>query len=99
MRFKLALGLGLAIGYLMGARAGRQSYDRIVKVMKDFWAQDGGKLMDSATRVQEQASGAIGALFDRKVALDAEGVEKTVEPYVAAAHPADGGVLPHGKPL
>jgi hypothetical protein len=104
MRFKMGLAAGLGFGYLLGARAGRYRYDQIMKWSKQMWSSpELATFRDSAGRiagqVQEQAAGAFGGLRDRKITLDDQRVEDRIEPYVAAAHSADGGVLPHNEPL
>ena len=46
---KLVLVTGVAAGYVLGARAGREQYDKIVEQAKSFW---------SNPKVQEQVSSA-----------------------------------------
>ncbi len=50
---KLMLGAGVAIGYVLGARSGRQSYERLKARSKDLW---------SNPTVQEQVSHAQEAV-------------------------------------
>lgn len=38
MRGKLALLAGLGIGYVLGARAGRERYEEIKRAVKGFWS-------------------------------------------------------------
>lgn len=38
MKGKLILGTGVAIGYVLGSRSGRQSYERLKARSKDLWA-------------------------------------------------------------
>ena len=37
MRNKILLLVGIGIGYVLGARAGRESYDRIASAVGKFW--------------------------------------------------------------
>ncbi len=105
MRFKLGMAAGMGIGYLLGARAGRYRYDQMMKWAKDMWSsKEAENFRESAGKftgqMQEKATGAIGAIRERKmITLDDDRVEERVEPYVAAARSADGGVLPHSQPL
>jgi hypothetical protein len=56
MRGKILLLAGVGIGYVLGARAGRESYDRIVRVADKFW---------NSPRVQKQVSTAEDFVKDR----------------------------------
>lgn len=38
MKGKLILGTGVAIGYVLGSRSGRQSYERLKARSRDLWA-------------------------------------------------------------
>jgi hypothetical protein len=53
MKGKLILGTGVAIGYVLGSRSGRQSYERLKARSKDLW---------SNPTVQEQVSHAQEAV-------------------------------------
>ena len=37
MRGKLMLGAGLAVGFVLGSRAGRERYEQIAKAAGNFW--------------------------------------------------------------
>lgn len=37
MRGKILLVVGLGVGYVLGARAGRERYDEIVRSARSFW--------------------------------------------------------------
>lgn len=56
MRGKILLLAGIGIGYVLGARAGRESYDRIVRAADKFW---------SSPRVQKQVSSAEDFVKDK----------------------------------
>ena len=56
MRGKILLLAGVGIGYVLGARAGRESYDRIVRAADKFW---------SSPRVQKQVNSAEDFVKDK----------------------------------
>ncbi|GGL04046.1 hypothetical protein GCM10007382_24880 [Salinibacterium xinjiangense] len=56
MKGKILLLTGIGIGYVLGARAGRESYDRIAKAADKFW---------SSPRVQKQVDTAEDFVKDR----------------------------------
>lgn len=41
MRFRIGLLLGFAIGYVLGAKAGRERYDQIVNTCRGFTEAEG----------------------------------------------------------
>jgi hypothetical protein len=56
MKGKILLLTGVGIGYVLGARAGRQSYDKIVKAADKFW---------NSPRVQKQVDSAEDFVKDK----------------------------------
>lgn len=50
---KLVFVAGLAIGYVLGARAGRKTYDRIEAAAKNLW--DSKPVQDGVDKVQDGA--------------------------------------------
>jgi len=52
----IVFGAGLAVGYVLGSRAGRASYDQLKTRARQFW--------ESPT-VQEKVSGAASAIKDK----------------------------------
>ena len=56
MKGKILLVVGMAIGYVLGARAGRESYDRIAEAAHRFW---------SSPRVQKQVNSAEDFVKDK----------------------------------
>ena len=56
MKNKVLLVVGMGIGYVLGARAGRESYDRIAARAEKFW---------NSPRVQKQVNTAEDFVKDR----------------------------------
>ena len=56
MKGKILLLVGVGIGYVLGARAGRESYDKIMKRADKFW---------NSPRVQSQVSSAEDFVKDK----------------------------------
>jgi hypothetical protein len=70
MRRLFLLAVGGAVGYLLGARAGRQRYDQIIDLTSKAWQQTG---LDQRTRdIADQASQTARQAGDW-VASNAEG--------------------------
>ena len=67
MRYRLAFMSGFGIGYVLGARAGRERYEQIMKLARK--AADSPAVQQAAGALQEQALGAAktakGKLADR----------------------------------
>jgi hypothetical protein len=73
MRFKAGFVIGGALGYVLGARAGRERYDQMARVARTFMenprvrqasgavGQRGGELINTAThKVSEQFGERVG---------------------------------------
>ena len=82
MRFKLGLLIGFAAGFVVGARAGKERYDRLVArvraVLSDERVQQATDLAERSTRRSRAAagSGLVGvadAIRDRAAAEDGTG--------------------------
>ncbi|MGV8894948.1 MAG: YtxH domain-containing protein [Rhodoglobus sp.] len=56
MKGKILLLAGMGIGYVLGARAGRESYNKIVKAADKFW---------NSPRVQKQVNSAEDFVKDK----------------------------------
>lgn len=54
---------GVAVGYVLGARAGRERYEQIVELA--LRVRDNRKVRDVAERLQDQAGQAAGMCKDR----------------------------------
>ena len=74
MRFKLGLLIGFAAGFVVGARAGKERYDRLVarlrSIMRDDRVQQATDLAERSTRKTRAAAGsglvdAANAIRDR----------------------------------
>jgi outer membrane murein-binding lipoprotein Lpp len=57
MKNKLLLAAGIAAGYVLGARAGRQRYDQIANAAKKF--ADNPKVQQTASQLSQQATDAV----------------------------------------
>ena len=74
MRFKFGLLMGLAVGYLMGTKAGRYRYDQIMKVVgKIGQSEPATKAREQATRMVEEATQKF-----RSGSMDGQGTDTTV---------------------
>jgi adenine-specific DNA glycosylase len=64
MRFRLGLLLGLAIGYVLGAKAGRQRYDQILAAWRDLKGSQRAQQLSEEVR---QAANRAGDVLESKV--------------------------------
>jgi hypothetical protein len=69
VRFRLGLLLGFAIGYVLGAKAGRERYDQIVNTCRGFMEMGGvkdvtGKVKETVGEGMTAASEAIRNTID-----------------------------------
>lgn len=67
MRYRLTFVAGLAVGYVLGTRAGRERYERLRQTAQRFAENPAVRnATDSATQTgREAASKAAGAVTDR----------------------------------
>ncbi|MEU8514910.1 hypothetical protein AB0C76_25450 [Kitasatospora sp. NPDC048722] len=90
--WKLSLAVGLAAGYVLGSRAGRQRYEQIAKVTRQI-AQS-PKVQGATDRARQQAGAvagkAAGAVADRVGDHLPAAVTDRV-PYFNRARPEDDG--------
>lgn len=70
MRFRLGLVTGMATGYYLGARAGRQRYDQINRAVARL------KRSDAYEAATERARSAVEDAAERARAVVEDGVEK-----------------------
>lgn len=62
MRFKLGLAVGFLIGFALGARAGKERYDRIVQRIRAIMQSDGvAQVVDAAERSTRKTRAAAGS--------------------------------------
>jgi outer membrane murein-binding lipoprotein Lpp len=57
MKNKLLLAAGVAAGYVLGARAGRQRYDQIANAARKF--ADNPKVQQTASQLSQQATDTV----------------------------------------
>lgn len=77
MRYRVTFAAGVAVGYVLGARAGRERYEQIKRAARRF--ADSPSVQAAAGVVQQQAAGAAEAARDKAVAkLRRRGAEETV---------------------
>lgn len=85
MRFRLTLILGLAIGYVLGAKAGRERYDQIMELWQQFQRTETGQqvsgLADQAVEtLQNKTSETVGKASEAMDSADSSGGAPTVSP-------------------
>jgi hypothetical protein len=86
MKGKILLVVGFGVGYVLGARAGRERYEDIKRVAGNFW---------NSPRVQRQIDEAEGFIKDKTpdaVGVIASGVKKVVT-TVSGRKPASKPVV------
>ena len=90
MRFKLGFLIGAGIGYVLGAKAGKQRYEQIMRSASRLWESD------KAQEFRRQARGVVESATEmvntRRIKLDQD-LPARVAPYVAAA--GIGDITPH----
>ena len=87
MRFRLTLLLGLAIGYVLGTKAGRTRYDQIM----ELWNQVMGS--ETVQQVSQQVSGLADQAVGTFQAKTSEGMSKASD-AMASAESSSGGSAP-----
>ncbi len=71
MKFRLGLIIGLAIGFLAGARAGRERYEQIVAAFNNFQSNE---QVREATELAERSTRGTRAAAGRGMVSAAEAV-------------------------
>lgn len=81
MRGKLLLVVGLAAGYVLGARAGRERYEDIKRVADKFWNSPGVQRQVRTVEdfARDKAPDVVGFLADgaKKVATQVSGASRS----------------------
>ena len=75
MRFRLGFVTGMATGYYLGAKAGRQRYDQINRTIAKV------KRSEAYEEVTEMAKAKVEEAAERAKSAVEEGVEKAIENY------------------
>ena len=105
--FKLAVGL--AVGYLLGARAGRERYERLAELAREVAQRPEVRQLTDRVRTglgasMNQAIGAAGDRLERaRTAMAPSGAKVTASPAprtepAGATDPTDGETGEHGRP-
>ena len=109
MAGNLKLAVGLAVGYVLGARAGRERYERLAELAREVAQRPEARQLTDRVRsgLGARVNQAIGAAGDRleraRTAMAATGAEATASPE-PRTEPADatdltgGGTREHGRP-
>lgn len=66
MRYRVTFAAGIAVGYVLGARAGRERYEQIKRAAQRL--ADSPAVQAAAGVVQQQAAGFAGAARDKAAA-------------------------------
>lgn len=76
---KLWFVAGAAVGYVLGARAGRESYDRLVRSARQFW--ENPTVQEAAGVVRAQTTSLVDTAKDKVQ----EKVQKATDKFDGAA--------------
>lgn len=97
MRYRLSFGAGFALGFVAGARAGRERYEQIKQVARRLIEhptvqQAAGALQAQAGDLAQTARQRVGGKLQEKVngRRRRTAQDNTGEPYVPAAGSQDG---------
>jgi hypothetical protein len=109
MRYRFVFIVGVGVGFVLGARAGRERYEQLVKLSRK--AKDSPAVQQAAGTVQAQAAGLVkttkGKLADRvpkltetarsKAGAARSKVESTLHDRRAGAKNSDGRPASDGR--
>ncbi|WP_052135883.1 hypothetical protein [Arthrobacter sp. PAMC 25486] len=93
MKAKLSFLLGAAAGYILGARAGRSSYERIKASAKSAWAAE--PIQETVAAVQDKFKKQTGSAVHKLV----DQVIPSAKSDTAGGTPADGPNSTGASPL
>jgi hypothetical protein len=99
MRGKLLFVAGLAVGYVLGTRAGRQRYEQIKLAAKNVWESEpvqwaAGQAQDAVADVADKAVAQA-----RKVIAQVSGESPAAATRTPTAEPAVRGTSPMTAPI
>lgn len=101
MRYRTIFLAGLAVGFVLGARAGRERYEQIARLARK--TADSPAFQQAAATAQAQAAGIARAAKDRmsdRVPRMANAAKSKASGYMPGGHRAnnDGGPSTDGHP-
>lgn len=79
---KMWFAAGVAVGYVLGARAGRETYDQIVRTARQIW--ENPTVQEAAGVVQAQTSRLVDTAKD-KVGMTADRIDEATDKIDRAA--------------
>ena len=85
MRFRLTLLIGLGVGYVLGAKAGRERYEQILELWRQFQGSETGQ------QLSEQASGLADQAVHTFESKASEGMEKAKGAMSESSSGSGGG--------
>jgi hypothetical protein len=75
MRFRLGLMIGAGIGYVLGAKAGRERFEQIVRSWRRFWASSTGRAISDKGR---EVTEGVRELAGKGMEAASSSIKKTV---------------------
>ncbi|WP_165865640.1 YtxH domain-containing protein [Vallicoccus soli] len=87
MRTKAAFLTGAAVGYVLGARAGRERYDQIARTARRYWEDP--RVQEKVGDVQEQVTQTAGDL-QGKLTQTAQDLASTAKDKASSAGSGGG---------
>lgn len=86
---KMSLLIGGAVGYVLGARAGREQYDKIMGMAKQ--AKENPKVQDATEKVASRGSDMLNEAKDKAGDLGGTVAEKSPDWVPGSKTTTDGG--------
>ncbi len=96
MRTKATFLTGVAVGYVLGARAGRARYEQIRQAARSFMANPA--VQSTASSLQHQAGGALTTAKDKAADKVADRLGDKAPSWLGSGHEhsTDGATGPNG---